>query len=176
MTIPTNVSLSISHSHIAVEWDTKKNKRISPNDVTADSHRRAWWVCKFGHEEFNPIRIRVRDAGCAKCKSSRWKKEMELKRIQRSELNGSFTDLEHHSEKKLKEILKIDFIVEEALEVVVNPKAEARIFNSLKRRAIHTVDELLDLNYDELRRLRNLGDGSIKKLYKILKEYFETDG
>lgn len=175
MTVQPKTSLDISHSHIAAEWDTKKNKRVSPNDVTADSHRRAWWICNFGHEEFNPVRIRVRDDGCARCKSSRWKKEMEMRRIERLEMKGSFTDLEHHPEKKLKEILKIDYTVEETIEVLVNPKVEARIFNSLKRRDINTVEQILELNFNQLCRIRNLGEGSIKKLYKILKEHSEKN-
>ncbi|SLK16473.1 MULTISPECIES: zinc-ribbon domain-containing protein [unclassified Paenibacillus] len=170
------VPLSISHSDIAEEWIVEKNKRISPSDVTADSHRRAWWVCEFGHVEFNPVRIRVRDAGCAKCKSSRWKKEMEQKRMQRFEFEDSFKDLEHHPEMKLKDILKINNAIEQDIEILVSPKVEARIYNSLKRMNIHTIDELLEFNYDGLCRVRNLGDGSIRKLYEKLKDYTTERG
>lgn len=167
------VPLSISHSDIAAEWIVEKNKRISPSDVTADSHRRAWWVCEFGHVEFNPVRIRVRDAGCAKCKSSRWKKEMEKKKIQREEFEGSFKDLVYHPEMSLKEIFKVRSIIEEDLEKLLGPKTETRIYNSLKRKDINTIDQLLEYNYEALSRVRNLGDGSIKKLYEIIKAYIQ---
>lgn len=169
------VPLSISHSDIAAEWIVEKNKRISPSDVTADSHRRAWWVCEFGHVEFNPVRIRVRDAGCAKCKSSRWKKEMEQKRMQKYRIDDSFKVLEHHPEMTLKDIFKINDEIEQDLEILVSSKVEARIYNSLKRKNINTIDQLLEFNYDELCRIRNLGDGSIKKLYEILKNYLSKN-
>lgn len=167
------IPLSISHSDIAAEWIVEKNKRISLSDVTANSHRRAWWVCEFGHVEFNPVRIRVRDAGCAKCKSSRWKKEMDQKRMQSFGFEDSFKDLEHHPEMTLKDIFKINDAIEEEIEKLVSPKVEARIYNSLKRTNINTIDQLLDFNYEGLCRIRNLGDGSIKKLYEIIKAYIQ---
>lgn len=173
MSEQTNESLAVSHHHIAEEWDIERNIRLTPEDVTAESHRRAWWVCEFGHVEFNPVRIRVRDAGCAKCKTSRWKKEMEQKRIHRQEFEDSFKDLVNHPEMSLRKIFKMDSIIEEDLEKLLGPKTEIRIYNSLKRKGINTIDQLLEYNYEALSRVRNLGDGSIKKLYEIIKAYIQ---
>ncbi|WP_438286912.1 zinc-ribbon domain-containing protein [Paenibacillus hubeiensis] len=45
--------------HLVEEWNFSKTKNFLPEDVTAESHRRVWWKCTFGHEEFDPIRVRV---------------------------------------------------------------------------------------------------------------------
>ncbi|SEB27558.1 zinc-ribbon domain-containing protein [Paenibacillus sp. 276b] len=167
----TIIPLTISHSLIAAEWDSERNKKLTPDDVHAASHRRAWWVCQYGHVEFNPVRIRVRDIGCAACKSARWKKEMAERIKLRHELEGTFKDLEYHPEMSLKEIFKVTTPMEGSLDDLINKKVEARIYNCLLRARLDTVDEILELNYEELCRVRNLGDLSIRRLYEVLKDY-----
>lgn len=167
------VPLSTSHSFIAAEWDSVKNKKLTPDDVHAASHRRAWWICDQGHVEFNPVRIRVRDIGCAACKSARWKKAM-AERGQPKELHefeGSFKDLQQHPQMSLKEIFNVVNCIEGSLEDLIDLKNEVRIFNCLMRANINTIDEILQLNYEDLCRVRNLGDLSIRKLYAMLNNY-----
>lgn len=32
------------------EWHPKKNKALTPRDVTAGSNKKVWWICEKGHE------------------------------------------------------------------------------------------------------------------------------
>ena len=34
---------------LALEWDWEKNGELTPEDVTAHSHKKVWWKCKTGH-------------------------------------------------------------------------------------------------------------------------------
>lgn len=39
-----NKKLHITHPHLLLEWDYERNK-ISPEQVSRGSHKRAWWIC-----------------------------------------------------------------------------------------------------------------------------------
>jgi len=43
-------SLYIKNNELAKEWHPTKNSELSPKDVTSNSHKKVWWVCKNGHE------------------------------------------------------------------------------------------------------------------------------
>lgn len=49
------------------EWDCFKNDLLQPDEVTADSGEKAWWVCAKGHSWTARIADRRRGAGCPVC-------------------------------------------------------------------------------------------------------------
>lgn len=42
--------LSTTHPELLEKWNYRKNISISPEEVTAGSHKKVWWVCDKGHE------------------------------------------------------------------------------------------------------------------------------
>ena len=63
-----SIPLSISHPNLVKEWDYDKNAPLSPDDVSAGSPRRVWWVCKHGHEWNTRILSRgTQNSGCPYC-------------------------------------------------------------------------------------------------------------
>lgn len=55
---------------LASEW-SDKNNNISPQDVTAGSHKKVWWRGRCGHEWQAVIKNRVGGADCPYCSSNR---------------------------------------------------------------------------------------------------------
>ena len=70
-------SLHAFYPEIAKEWHPTKNGELTPNDVTAGSHKKVWWQCsKFeDHEWYTQIRYRTsenrRPTGCPFCSRNR---------------------------------------------------------------------------------------------------------
>lgn len=52
---------------IAAEWHPTRNENLQPSDVTSHSHRKVWWVDKFGHEWKATIANRTNGNGCPYC-------------------------------------------------------------------------------------------------------------
>jgi len=48
------------------EWDFDKNT-ISPTGITKNSHKYAWWKCKYGHNWYAQIKSRNQGTGCPTC-------------------------------------------------------------------------------------------------------------
>lgn len=62
--------LSVTHSALAEEWHPDKNGKISPDDVTAGSGKRAWWRCHVdpAHEWQATVGNRAKlGSGCRFC-------------------------------------------------------------------------------------------------------------
>ena len=49
------------------EWHPTKNSNLKPTNVTANSHKKAWWICERGHEWLAEISSRNRGNGCPYC-------------------------------------------------------------------------------------------------------------
>ena len=62
--------LSTTHPELAAEWHPTLNK-ISPNEVTHGTTKRAWWRCGKGHKWQARIDHRANGAGCPICRMSR---------------------------------------------------------------------------------------------------------
>lgn len=63
--------LATSHPEIAVEWNFKLNS-LSPEDVSAGSCKRVWWICPEGHEYALVIKQRTSlGYGCPYCSGRR---------------------------------------------------------------------------------------------------------
>ena len=63
--------LSTLHPNIALQWHPTKNGILTTNDVTANSHRKVWWLGSCGHEWEAPVSERTRGRGCPICKSKK---------------------------------------------------------------------------------------------------------
>lgn len=55
----TGPSLAIAKPELALEWHPSKNGVLSPNDVSAASKYKAWWLCAAGHEWQQGVGTRV---------------------------------------------------------------------------------------------------------------------
>ena len=60
-------SIQIKNSTLAEEWNYEKNGSLTPDMVTAGSHKKVWWKCKHGHEWEAIISNRAKGSGCPIC-------------------------------------------------------------------------------------------------------------
>ena len=60
--------LASNFPEIAKEWHPAKNGKLTPRDVKATSHKKAWWICPHKHEYEQAIMLRTtRGSGCPYC-------------------------------------------------------------------------------------------------------------
>jgi hypothetical protein len=59
--------LQTINPELAKQWHPKKNGRLTPQDVTPNSDKKAWWICGSGHEWKATISNRNRGRGCPYC-------------------------------------------------------------------------------------------------------------
>jgi len=52
---------------LAAEWDYEKNNGCKPEHYCAQSNKRVWWKCKYGHSWRAPIYCRYGGTGCPYC-------------------------------------------------------------------------------------------------------------
>ena len=60
-------SLAIKNPELAKEWNYKRNKKLTPYDVSCGSERKVWWICTNGHEWQQTVCNRNAGRGCSKC-------------------------------------------------------------------------------------------------------------
>ena len=63
--------LETTNPKLAAEWHPTKNGDTLPSDVMAGIHKKAWWVCKEGHEWEASIGSRSAGRGCPYCAGQR---------------------------------------------------------------------------------------------------------
>lgn len=56
---------------IAKEWHPTKNGHLLPSDVKANTNKKVWWQCKFGHEWQAIIESRTIGSGCPYCSNKK---------------------------------------------------------------------------------------------------------
>ncbi len=61
------ISLLKGFPDLAEEWHPKKNKKLTPADVSTGSNIKAWWVCEMGHSWKASVKKRVKGTGCPYC-------------------------------------------------------------------------------------------------------------
>lgn len=71
-------SLQTLRPDLARQWHPMKNAVLTPMDVVPGSSKRAWWLCKKGHEWETIIRHRNRGGGCPFCSGKKPTKENNL--------------------------------------------------------------------------------------------------
>lgn len=52
---------------LARQWHPTKNAPMTPADVSPGSHKKAWWICRKGHEWQSQIKSRNAGCGCPYC-------------------------------------------------------------------------------------------------------------
>ena len=57
--------LATTNPNLAKEWHPTKNLGLTPNDVTANSTKKVWWLCPVGHEYKRSVH--QRHAGYTNC-------------------------------------------------------------------------------------------------------------
>lgn len=68
--IPGETDLATTHPHLISAWSERNT--LSPAEVTAGSHKKAWWICEKGHEWESVIASYVIDGcGCPYCAGKR---------------------------------------------------------------------------------------------------------
>ena len=65
----TKTTLSQSQPELAAQWHPTKNGSLTPEQVVADSHNKAWWMCTEGpdHEWEVSVNKRSGGSGCPFC-------------------------------------------------------------------------------------------------------------
>lgn len=67
--------INTTHPHIVCEWDYEHNQ-FQPTDVSAGSHKKAWWICSVcGHRWMSPMYNRTSGHGCPECAKQKRKKK-----------------------------------------------------------------------------------------------------
>lgn len=59
--------LATLHPDLARQWDGEKNRPLTPDQVTAGSHKKVWWRCDRGHSWQAVVKARSDGAGCPFC-------------------------------------------------------------------------------------------------------------
>lgn len=67
--------LATKFPKVAAEWHPIKNGDLTPKEVKATSHKKAWWICPHKHEYEQAIQLRTtRGSGCPFCAGNKvWK-------------------------------------------------------------------------------------------------------
>lgn len=65
--LPGFNDLATTHPVLASEWDTEKNGTLTPQQVSAGSGIKVWWICKKGHSWKARIASRVGGCSCPVC-------------------------------------------------------------------------------------------------------------
>lgn len=66
-TVYLDNSLTVTHPHLAIEFDLKANSPITPENITAGTNKKIHWVCEFGHKWVAAGCDRVIGNDCPKC-------------------------------------------------------------------------------------------------------------
>jgi len=75
---PTCLSLAQANPKLAGEWHPAKNGAITPDNITANSGRKVWWMCKKGHEWQAVVAGRNYGSGCPFCKPKTSALELQI--------------------------------------------------------------------------------------------------
>ena len=59
--------LATVNSHVAAQWHPTRNERLTPQNFTAGSGKKVWWLCAFNHEWEAKICQRSSGSGCPYC-------------------------------------------------------------------------------------------------------------
>ena len=67
--------MSFAFSVRKQEWDYERNQNLTPNQISPNSHKKVWWICKNGHEWEAQVKSRNYGCGCPMCAKGRKKQE-----------------------------------------------------------------------------------------------------
>lgn len=63
--------LSTTHPQIASQWHPTKNSVLTPQNITAGSSKKIWWLDELGHEWETTVLIRSSGSNCPYCSSNK---------------------------------------------------------------------------------------------------------
>lgn len=66
-----NFTLKADYPFLVRQWHRERNGMSAPDDLSAHTHRRVWWICEKGHEWRASVGDRVRGTGCPVCTNRR---------------------------------------------------------------------------------------------------------
>jgi len=66
-TVGSDNCLQAVNPDLAKQWHSLKNSGLTPQDVTPNSDKKAWWICERGHEWQATVSNRNRGRGCPYC-------------------------------------------------------------------------------------------------------------
>lgn len=66
-----NNDLASVNPKLAAEWHPSKNEDLTPQDITAFSSKKVWWLGKCGHEWQATVTDRSKGTGCPFCTGNR---------------------------------------------------------------------------------------------------------
>jgi hypothetical protein len=67
MQVSKGHNLYVTNPILTEEWHPTKNQPLTPEDVTPNSNRKVWWMCKKRHEWHANINDRSSGNGCPFC-------------------------------------------------------------------------------------------------------------
>ena len=65
--IPGETDLQTVDPELAAQWDMERNTGLMPENVTAFSNEKVWWICKKGHHWQASVAKRSMGKGCPYC-------------------------------------------------------------------------------------------------------------
>ncbi|MFI8705479.1 zinc-ribbon domain-containing protein [Bacillus sp. NPDC077411] len=74
-------SLYEKYPEIANQWHPNKNDKLRPQDVSAKSSKKIWWLCKRRHEWQTAVSERTRGYGCPYCSGKYISEDNNLKAV-----------------------------------------------------------------------------------------------
>ena len=79
--VSPSYNLQVLNSKLSKEWHPTKNDKLTPKDVTPNSHRKIWWICKKTHEWQARISHRNNGIGCPFCSGQKVNKDNCLQTV-----------------------------------------------------------------------------------------------
>ena len=86
--IPGETDLETCRPELAAEWNYNKNGELKPSQISCQSNKKVWWICKEGHEWEAVVGSRYRGNGCPICgnKARQKKKQKAVKNLDTGEV------------------------------------------------------------------------------------------
>jgi Probable Zinc-ribbon domain len=64
--VSSDYNLAVIHSTLVGQCRPHKNSDLTPREVTRDSNRKVWWICRKGHEwQATIVDMTAKGQGCA---------------------------------------------------------------------------------------------------------------
>lgn len=101
--------LATTHAYMLKEWNYSRNLDIVPEQVSAGSNKKVWWVCSKGHEWEASIGNRVKGRGCPVCSSS--KRTSVPEKVILFYLSKIFDDIKENFQFEWSEHMEVDIYI-----------------------------------------------------------------
>lgn len=87
-------TLSVANPELAREWDYEKNAPLTPDDITAGSNKKVWWICSACNNVWqSSVYNRSNNRGCPKCARKKNAEKISKPKIGINDLGSQRPDL-----------------------------------------------------------------------------------